>query len=309
MTVSLSIFIYTESPDETIKYFKNLLLVYIPLSFLAIIFIPGALDHGSSAWRGLAPGKNHFGQVCLASSLIWISVSQPRHLKEKVISFVMLFLSLILLVGSQSATSILTTFFLGCMGAVLYINKKLKSLGVGALFIILAILSFLSISASLLLLGPDLILALPELVGKDATFTGRTDLWEFVLEEAKNHFLIGCGFGGFWVIDSYFLENIYKYFVWLPNQSHNGYIDIFNETGLIGFSIFLIAVIGYFIKLARIRKNFIWKWFVIAVLIINLQETTLFRMNIFSGVLFIFSYFALYAELINKDEALQLTNS
>jgi O-antigen ligase len=122
-----------------------------------------------------------------------------------------------------------------------------------------------------------------------------------MLDEVKSHFFIGCGFAGFWTIENPDLIRLYETFVWLPNQAHNGYLDILNETGLIGLSIFLIAVITYFIKLSRIRSQFIWKWFVIAALIINLQETTLFRMNIFTGVLFIFSYLALFAELINKD--------
>lgn len=307
VTVGLSIFIYTESPDETIKYFKSILLFYIPLSLLSVIFIPGGLDHGSIAWRGLASGKNHFGQVCLVSSLIWFNASfnasRPRHMKEKIINLVMLILSLVSLIGSQSLTALLCALTLACLAGVFYLNSRLKSLGIGALFIILLILTFLSISISLLFLGPDLLRSLPEYVGKDVTFTGRTVLWEHVFDETKNHLFIGCGFGGFWVIDSNFLENIYKYFVWLPNQSHNGYLDILNETGLIGLSIFLIAVITYFIKLSRIRNNFIWKWFVIAALIINLQETTLFRMNVFTGVVFIFSYLALYAEVIVRERS------
>jgi O-antigen ligase len=298
VTIGLSIFIYTESPDEIIKYFRYILLFYIPLSLLSVIFIPGGLDPESTAWRGLASGKNHFGQVCLVSSLIWLSASSRRHLKEKIINLVMFILSLVSLIGSQSLTAILCALILGCLAGIFYLNRRFKSLGIGALFIILLFLTFLSISTSFLFVGPEFLKSLPEYVGKDFTFTGRTVLWEYIFDETKNHLFIGCGFGGFWVIDGYFLENVYKYFVWLPNQSHNGYLDILNETGLMGLSIFLIAVITYFIKLSRIQNNFIWKWFVIAALIINLQETTLFRMNVFTGVLFIFSYLALYADAI-----------
>ena len=81
-------------------------------------------------------------------------------------------------------------------------------------------------------------------------------------------------------------------------------LDILNETGLVGLAIFFAMVVYYLRHLLSIEKFFIWKWFFIAALIINFQETTLFRPNIFTGVIFVFSYLALYAELSTEKEQL-----
>ena len=108
----------------------------------------------------------------------------------------------------------------------------------------------------------------------------------------------GCGFGGFWVFDNINLVILYEDYVWLPRQAHMGYLDILNETGLVGLGLFLAMVVAFFKNLLNLGKPFFWKWFLIAALIINFQETTLFRPNILTGVLFIFSYLALYVDLI-----------
>ena len=45
-------------------------------------------------------------------------------------------------------------------------------------------------------LSPDLILGF---LGKDATLTGRTDLWEFVKICISQRPLLGWGFSAFWL--------------------------------------------------------------------------------------------------------------
>ena len=149
--------------------------------------------------------------------------------------------------------------------------------------------------------APDLMLALPDLIGKDITFTGRVDLWIDILEEAQSHFIMGCGYAGFWVVDSVDLLILYEKYVWLPNQSHSGYIDILNETGIVGFSLLLLMIIFYYKNLFRLKDPHFWKWFILATLMINLQETTFFRARHLIGTMFIFSYLALYIQLIPKQ--------
>ena len=91
------------------------------------------------------------------------------------------------------------------------------------------------------LIFPDIFNTLPSLIGKDITFTGRTYLWAAIWEVIKKHILIGCGFQGYWVISNKDLLELYKNFVWLPNQAHNGYLDILNEIGIVGLVLFAIS--------------------------------------------------------------------
>jgi O-antigen ligase len=133
--------------------------------------------------------------------------------------------------------------------------------------------------------------------GKEITFTGRIDLWASIFENTRNYLLQGCGFGSFWIGQSATLDMLYTDYPWLPNQAHMGYLDLLNETGLIGIFLLNLMIINYAKNLSKLDKPHFFKWFFIAALILNLSESTLFRQNLLTGVLFIFSYIALYREI------------
>lgn len=86
-----------------------------------------------------------------------------------------------------------------------------------------------------------------DVLGKDLTLTGRTSIWEYGLIKAKDHFWLGTGYRTFWV-DS----NTYDFFVYNPywgafvmNNGHNGFIDVYLETGIIGLILFIIFLGAY----------------------------------------------------------------
>jgi O-antigen ligase len=144
-------------------------------------------------------------------------------------------------------------------------------------------------------------MSFPELIGKDATFSGRTDLWVTIFDGIKTHLLNGCGFGGFWVVGSAPIESLYSIFTWLPNQAHMGYLDIINETGIIGFVIMALMLINYFANLSKFEGSHFWKWFIIAALVLNLMESNLMSYSrSLTSILFLFSYIALFIEQMKK---------
>lgn len=75
-----------------------------------------------------------------------------------------------------------------------------------------------------------------ELFGRDATLTGRTKLWLEVLSMRTNP-LIGAGYESFWLGDR--LVTLWEHHWWLPNQAHNGYIEVYLNLGLVG--VFLLG--------------------------------------------------------------------
>ena len=297
VTVSLALLLHTDSSDQPLRYFKSILYLYIPLTLLSIIFVPGAIDPDSSTWRGLAPGKNHLGQAAMISTIIWFFAVRSATGARKFFLSCMLVISIILLFGAKSMTSLLALASLAALGAILSIDEIFKPLNIGRIFSFVVMLSLVGIILSTIYFAPELMRTMPEYVDRNITFTGRTDLWADVFEETKKNWLHGCGFSGFWVIGNPPVMDLYEEYVWLPKQAHMGYLDIWNETGLVGLLLFAGMIIFYFKNLTRLEKPHLWKWFLIATLMINLQETTLFRQNILSGVMFIFSYLALYAEL------------
>ena len=71
----------------------------------------------------------------------------------------------------------------------------------------------------------------------DITFTGRTDIWEFIYTKVQDNLALGYGFGGFWGLGdrSGNLTASYVY-MWYLDSSHNGYLDIMIHLGVIGLS-------------------------------------------------------------------------
>ena len=85
----------------------------------------------------------------------------------------------------------------------------------------------------IILLSPDLIL---DLLGKDATLTGRTELWYFVNIFISQRPLLGWGFGAFWCQEIRRLNEISRNLGWSIPQAHNGLLELLLEVGAIGTS-------------------------------------------------------------------------
>lgn len=301
MIVLLSGLLHLRSSEDSIPYFKIILSVYLPLSILSILFIPGATQYAVSAWRGIAQHKNTLGQICLVSLIIWSYAFYRGDLRNKAFAFIFWSASFILILGSRSVTSILTAGALLSYVAFLFLNKQVFRPVVGSYISSLFFFAFFMSLIPIIYLAQDALVAVPELLGKDITFSGRVYLWEDVFEDAKSHFFYGCGFGGYWVPGTSAMDRIWGNHYTLFNQAHLGYLDILNETGLIGIILFIFMVLFYFINLLRLPQSHFWCVFILSALISNLQETSLFKPMNLVGILFIFSYLAFYVDSIKKE--------
>jgi O-antigen ligase len=199
-------------------------------------------------------------------------------------------------------TSISSFLFLVMIGTLLSVDKIFKPIGMKKTFstitIVLACILFLSV----IFLNSNLIASVANLAGKDLTFTGRTFLWASMLQEISNHILLGTGFQAFWSLSNPSVRILYETFNWLPNQSHNGYIDIMNEVGLVGFILFISMIVNYFLNNIKLIRPNPWKWLIIIALIINLQESSFFRAGHLVGGMLVFAYLILFQQLRNEEE-------
>jgi O-antigen ligase len=149
---------------------------------------------------------------------------------------------------------------------------------------------------------PDTISFLPEIFGKDTSLSNRTYLWDYMLIEISDHPLHGVGFQGYWIVSRLKYSKIYDLFIWLPNQAHNGYLDIINEVGIIGILLMVLMVIFYFINFKKVKKPHLWALFIIIPLITNMSESSFFRMGKEMNFIFIFSYIYLFYSLLQQKE-------
>src|SRR5574341_602424 len=302
--VCVALLLHSNSSDTAWTYLTPTVYLYILANAAAILLFPGAVDpdFGAGTWRGVAPSKNQLGETMVMSMVVLAYSIRHRKPGPRTVSLLLLVVSAGLLFLSRSMTSTLAIITLAVLGAIFSITRALNRLGVGTFFLLMLMFSAIGIYFAAYLFAPEMITTGFTSLGKDATFTGRTELWQDIFEETQKHLLVGTGFGGFWVVGSKPLMNLYYYYIWFPRHSHNGYLDLLNETGIVG--LFLVAgmVLSYFINLARFGRLHFSLWFVISTLIINLQESTMFRGGFSaSGVLFVFAYLALYSDLISLE--------
>jgi len=222
----------------------------IPLSILLIKYYPD-LGRTYSPWTGtpynigVATGKNGLGFVCLIFGLgsLWRvlealhNAERPRVAGPLIAHGALLAMAGWLFYMADSATS-LACFLVG--GGLIVVTSRpgLVRNPTTVHFLVGAVL-FLALYGLLLNPGAGLVQAM----GRDATLTGRTALWNQLLRIPVDP-LFGSGYESFWLGDR--VEKFWKIFWWHPNQSHNGYLEVYLNLGLTGLALLgLVMAWGY----------------------------------------------------------------
>jgi len=307
VTVTLSVLLHVKDTKQIINVFKIIFGGYLLISLLTILTIPGAKDR-FGIWRGIAGHKNTLGQTSLLALIFFAAiVNLKQSLKSKTVITFFIMIGLVLLFGSKSSTSIFTGLIIFTLSLTFMLDVLFEPIGIRKTVSLLTVIVFVILFVLIILIVPEIIEVVLGSAGKDLTFTGRVDLWLDIWEEAQNHLFLGTGFQAFWVITSEKIEQLFEIYVWLPIQAHNGYLDIINEVGIIGMVLFSFIIVNYFTILSRLKRRHIWKWFFISALIINFSESTLIRPKHVIGVMFVFSYFALFSDLIKDKQTDSVT--
>ncbi|WP_404788156.1 O-antigen ligase family protein [Altericista sp. CCNU0014] len=203
------------------------------------------------AWRGVFNHKNTLGRTMVLTSLIssFFALSNKQF---RLIGLSICGLSICLTILSTSKTSLIILITL----IILFpFYKALRwSYTVALPFLIISIQ--IVAGTCILFLGNAEIIA--GALGKDLTFTGRTDIWMLVFEKIQSRPILGYGFGGFWRGMKGESGDLWTELKWAIPHSHNGFLDVVLDLGLIGlilFSLTLLAVALRSIKLVRTSKS------------------------------------------------------
>lgn len=79
--------------------------------------------------------------------------------------------------------------------------------------------------------APDLIFLW---LGRDATLTGRTDIWVALIENIEQRPWLGYGYGAFWAPDSLPGNWLREALQWDAPTAHNGWLEVTIALGLVG---------------------------------------------------------------------------
>jgi exopolysaccharide production protein ExoQ len=233
------------------RVFARVGFLLLPISVLLIKYYPDLGRAYARHWEGtvfyvgVAADKNMLGMTCLVFGLgsAWRFLHELRREKEvrnkgTVIAHgVIIVMALWLFWMSDSMTS-LSCFVLGTglMTATLFLKPGRKHAVVHVL--VAAILCF-CFCVLFLNLGDSLL----RTMGRNPTLTGRTELWDRLLGMTPNP-IVGAGFESFWLGSR--LEKLWSDYWWHPNESHNGYLEIYLNLGWAGLVLLAgVVVSGY----------------------------------------------------------------
>ena len=303
-------------PVEAIKVlYKRCTYILIPLSIVFIKYFStlGRIYNrwtGEPQYTGVTTSKNELGMICFIFGIFFFwnliekfNKSQIFTSKKEILIEIIFFAMIIYLLKlSNSATSMLC-FALGIFILLaLRINFIKRNINYIGLYIIISIFIFLMLEVSF-----DITQKIIYLAGRDITLTGRTEIWSEVIRMTTNP-ILGTGYESFWLGSR--AQILWDKYYWHPNQSHNGYIEIYINLGLLGL-FFLLGFI--FTSYRNISKGLVFNanfgslriTYFFVVLIYNITEATFKGLNI---ILFSFLLVAIEYFNVNDNQVLYETS-
>lgn len=192
---------------------------------------------GNGGYTGVTLNKNMLGYLLFAFGLFFVAafvntLGQSRGERDQVrsdriisIMFLLMIAWLLSIADSSTATVALIA------GSAIAVALRAASVR----------RHFWSYALAVIVLGTvvnmwvSLQSTVAQAAGREGNLTGRTGLWETVLQEPINP-LVGTGYASFWLG-----ERLMRFWDMYPTsppiQAHNGYIEVYLNLGLIGLSL------------------------------------------------------------------------
>jgi exopolysaccharide production protein ExoQ len=207
---------------------------------LALLIVSPADAHAGEDFRGIFSQKNTLGEamtIGALASLHGLRVGDGKRLRSIII---LVFVTIVAMV-SKSMTSLLTIFVFCSADTVIALIRRgglLRIIGILGSGLALPVVVFAAAF-------PDSVL---EMIGKDPTLTGRTDLWAYVIADIYQRPWLGWGFLAFWSPLNPAAAEIGDTFHWFAPQAHNGLLEMLLNVGVIG----TVLLICFWIRSVRL---------------------------------------------------------
>ena len=181
------------------------------------------------AWRGLWLEKNALGNMMTIGALVCAAAAllEPRRAR---LWWPAAGLCLVLVAGSTSKTALVSCLLGGCGIALVWIMRRGPAgrvIGTYGAVMGLLLVGFVVLTASNVLLAA---------LGKDATLTGRTQIWAAVMRRIQDRPWLGYGYGAVWDDPSPWspLAWIIKQAGFRPGHAHNSWLQQWLDLGALG---------------------------------------------------------------------------
>ena len=234
---------------KNLRHFSDLMaiavLIVLAACYLGVLFWPEYSIHqatdflepqNAGSWRGVLPHKNEAGAVMNQFIFIGLFVAQVR---SRALGALIVTLAGIFLIFAQSKAAIALLPLVLIISAVIGRSRR-PATGIVLVVSVLLIFNLFSVGTVIFTPVHDLITTYMP----DATFTGRTQVWQFALDALRQRPLTGYGFSAFWGTEQV-QYGMSEDASWVNNttDAHNAYLNIGLATGVPGMALMFLWVV------------------------------------------------------------------
>ena len=273
---------------EQLRIVAWALIIAAVFSFMYTLAFRGAgIEQGthSGSWRGPLIHKNHFGRLMVVSALACLLAAFNSG-RYRYVMWAGCALSVALLMLSDSGTGVIV--FVTLVALLPFYRALRLSDSLAIPFFI----TLITVAGGIALWAGTNWNELLFRYGKDPTLSGRTYIWDAVIERLWQRPWLGYGYHGFWEEKG---ESVYVFRAvhYLVYQAHNGFLNIAIELGLLGLFCYAMSTLFTYIraiKWVRSDRTSAELWpiaYVTFLLMYNYTETTTVAQNSIFWVLFV----------------------
>ncbi|MGL5733390.1 MAG: O-antigen ligase family protein [Beijerinckiaceae bacterium] len=275
---------YADQPSRLLRLLFYFLLAVVAGNAITLVLRPSSFT--SIGFTGLHPHKLDAGKMLLIAIPVFLLAMFDRNItSQRRLGLAGLIIAIMLLPLTRAKTALVaipiaTVCAYGSWRAI-RTRALNRIIAPTAIILILAALALIATTS-----GASFIL---EKVFGDTTITGRDIIWRFVFDRYRDHEMFGVGYGGLWQTGPELVRRLKDgYRIYVVNQAHNGYLEALVQTGIVGSVCLFFALALMALRLLRgmhavpphiVGTAALAIYLYIAMLIINLTDTTLFWSN------------------------------
>ncbi len=209
-------------------------------------------------WHGLTTQKNQLGSIASLGALFWFHGWASRQVRLAP-AFFGWAVAMACLVLSRSATSLMATILASfLLFLILRTTPSMRRYTPYIVGLFATVTLTYSVAVLKVVPGLDALLQpVMALSGKDATFSGRTQIWEIIRNHIQLAPLLGSGYGAYWGAGPVPSSPSYVFFrlmYFYPSEAHNGYLDTINDLGYVGLALLLGYIVLFIVQSLRIWR-------------------------------------------------------